>query len=187
MATVMQRTGGMLSPSENLLVEICRGGTEAEAAICELGRQGVGPESISAVVADRQAGVAPVAYYFESGRLLRTAARDSGWRPAKSLAGCAVLMVPGEPTVLLAGAFAESIVRALENGALFGDLGPIAGGLYSLGVSRDAAREYELTALQGHALVLVHGSVGVVARARRILAARRDEEGAPGCLARGNA
>jgi len=64
------------------------------------------------------------------------------------------------------------VVRTLDNEGLFGDLGPIAGGLYSLGVPRNAAREYELTALQGRPLVIVHGRARDVERARGIVAVR---------------
>ena len=90
-----------------------------------------------------------------------------------------VLVSPGERTVFLAGPFAASVVRTLENEGLFGDLGPIAGGLYSLGIPRDAARDYELTALQGRPLVIVHGPARDVERARRIVAARLEGIGQP--------
>jgi hypothetical protein len=81
-----------------------------------------------------------------------------------------VLVIPGERAVFLAGAFAASVVRVLDHEELFGGLGPIASGLYNLGLPSDAAREYELSALQGRILVIVHGPAGEVARARQILA-----------------
>jgi len=63
-------------------------------------------------------------------------------------------------------------VRTLSNEGLFGDLGPIAGGFYNLGIPRDEARDYELTALQRRPLVIVHGRARDVERARNIVAVR---------------
>lgn len=161
----------MFSPTENAVVAVFDVAAEAEAAVSDLMQQGLESGCISVVAADEPSGLAPVAYYFERGCLRRTAAQGS-LRLLESLPGCAVLIVPGERTALLAGPFATSVVRALENEGLFGELGPIAGGLYSLGVSRDAARDYELAAHQGRPLVIVHGRARDVARARGILAAR---------------
>jgi hypothetical protein len=145
---------------------------DAEAAVAELRQQGLEPDCISVVAVDEQSGLMPVAYHFEGGRLRGTAARGNVRRLVESLPGCAVLVIPGERTVFLAGPFAASVVRTLDNEGLFGDLGPIAGGLYSLGVPRNAAREYELTALQGRPLVIVHGRARDVERARGIVAVR---------------
>ena len=92
------------------------------------------------------------------------------------LPGCAVLIGSGERMALLTGPFAASVARMLDNQGLFGDLGPIAGGLYSLGIPREAACDYERTALRGCALVIVHGRARDVARARLILAARTESK-----------
>jgi hypothetical protein len=116
--------------------------------------------------------VMPVAYYLDGGRLRGTASRAGLRSLLEALPGCVVLVNPGERTLLLAGPFASSVVRALENEGLFGDLGPIAGALYSLGIPRDSARDYELSALRGRPLVIVHGRARDVERARGIVAAR---------------
>ena len=109
------------------------------------------------------------AYYFEDGSLRCTAASESCQRLWQALPGCAVVVSRSEQTAVLAGPLAKCVVRALENAGLLGDLGPIAGGLYNLGVPRDAARYYELAALQGHPLVIVHGRAKDVDRARLTL------------------
>jgi hypothetical protein len=164
---------------ENAAVTVCDVAADAEAVIAELRQQGVEPGCISAVAVDEQSGAMPVAYYFDGGRLRGTAARGSSRSLLDALPGCAVLVSPGERTIFLAGPFAASVVRTLESEGLFGNLGPIAGGLYSLGISRDAAREYELTALQGRPLVIVHGRARDVERARDIMAARLVGRGQP--------
>jgi hypothetical protein len=153
--------------------------TDAEAAIAELRQQGLAIDCISVVEVDEQSGVMPVAYYFDGERLRRTAPRGSSRGLWEALSGCAVLVSPGERTVFMAGPFAASVVRTLDNEGLFGNLGPIAGGLYNLGIPRDAAREYELTALRGRPLVIVHGRARDVERARRVVAARLEAQGQP--------
>jgi hypothetical protein len=163
------RVRGNMS-SENAVVGVCRLAADAEAIIGELRQQGIEPDCISVVTVEEQDGLMPVAYYSDSGRLRSTAARGSSTSLLEELPGCAVVVSPGDPPVLLAGRFAASVVRALDNAALFGDLGPLARGLYSLGIPRDAARDYELSALQGRTLVVVHGRAREVERAREIMA-----------------
>jgi hypothetical protein len=175
MAPAVLGFGGVSVPSENVVVAVCDLTSDAEAVVAELRQQGIEPGCISIVAVDERSGSTPIAYYFDRGCLWRTAGRGGCWRLLEALSGCAVLVSPGERTAILAGPFAASVVRALDNEGLFGDLGPIAGGLYSLGIPRDAARDYELTALRGRALVIVHGRAQDVARARRILTDRLRE------------
>jgi hypothetical protein len=112
----------------------------------------------------------PVAYFFEKGHARTTAPRGYRGPHLDDLPGSAVLLLPGERAAFITGAFASGVVRILDCEELFGGLGPIASGLYNLGIPSDAARDYELTALQGRALVIVHGPSREVARARQILA-----------------
>jgi hypothetical protein len=164
-------------PSENAVVGVCRLPADAESVVAELRQEGIGTDCISVVTVGEQRGLGPVAYYSDSGRLRSTAARGNCTALLDALPGCAIVVTPGDPPLLLAGPFAASVVRVLGNEALFGDLGPLAGGFYSLGIPRDAARDYELSALQGRALVVVHGRALDVERARRIVTARFEEKG----------
>ena len=173
--SVLRLWGNM--PPENAVVGVCRLAVDAEAVVAELREQGIEPDCISVVTVGEHSGLGPVAYYSDHGRLRSTATRGSSSSLLDTLPGCAILVSPGDPPVLLAGQFATSVVRTLDNEGLFGDLGPLAGGFYSLGISRDAARDYELSALQGRTLVVVHGRAPDVERARRIVAARFEGKG----------
>ncbi|MGD0049634.1 MAG: hypothetical protein ABSE42_21790 [Bryobacteraceae bacterium] len=166
-------------PAENAVVAVCNGAADAKTAMLELRQEGLAADCISVVAVDEQSGFLPVAYYFDGGRLRGTAARGSSQSLLETLPDCAVLVSPGERTILLAGPFAACIVRTLANEGLFGDLGPIAAGLYSLGIPRDAARDYELSALRGRPLVIVHGRARDIERARHILAARIEGQEQP--------
>lgn len=165
-------------PQENAVVAVCNGAAEAKAIVGGLRQQGLEPDCISVVAVDDQSGATPVAYYFEGGRLRGTAPHGSSRSLLDALPGSAVLISLGE-IVLVAGPFGASVVRTLNNEGLFGNLGPIAGGLYSLGIPQHAARDYELTALQGRPLVIVHGRARDVERARRFVAASLEGKGQP--------
>jgi hypothetical protein len=159
-------------PSENAVVAICNRAADVQATVAELRQQGLEPDCISIVAADGQSGSMPAAYYVDGGRLRSTATRGGSQSVVEPFAVCAVLVCPGERTLFLAGPFAASVVGMLHNEGLFGGLGPIAGGLYNLGFSRDEARDYELTALQGRPLVIVYGRARDVERARHVSAVR---------------
>lgn len=155
-------------PVQNAMVAIRDGPASAAEALKELARQGVGAGCLSAVAADRESETVPAAYYVQDGRLCKAGPGDNGvWQ---MLSGWSVLVVPGEPAILVAGPFAACVVQTVENGMLFGDLGPVAGALYSLGISRESACRYALAVRQGRALVIVHGRSREVERARDILA-----------------
>ena len=169
MARLVLTVSGM--PAENATVAVYRTTADAVTAVAELRRQGVAPASISTVAADEQSGSRPVVYYLDGEKNLRGTAAADDWSVLwQTLEGCAVLLHPGMPAILLAGPFAACAVRALNNESLFGDLGPIAGALYSLGFTRETALKYEATALAGCPLVMVHGRSREVARARQMLA-----------------
>lgn len=158
-------------PAENAMVAIRDGPATAVEALRELTRQGVGLCCLSAVAIDRESETAPAAYYVQDGHLRKAGQSDGGlWQ---MLSGCSVLVLPGEPAILLAGPFAAFVVQAVENGTLFADLGPVAGALYSLGFSRESARRYASAVRQGRALVIVHGRSREVEQARGILAGGR--------------
>ena len=156
--------------AENAVVAVCNAAADAEAAVAELRRQGVANGSVSVVTVEEPGGSKPSAYYVRGGCLRRAPDLESCRQLWETLSEFAVLVSPGERAVVLGGPLAASVVRALDQEELFAKLGPLAGGLYNLGITRDAAREFELAALQGHSLVIVHGRAHDVARARRILA-----------------
>jgi hypothetical protein len=160
-------------PTGNLIVAVCDVMADAVAAVALLERHGIERSSVSVVVLDERTGLAPVAYYLCDGQIRRTAAEEKPPHMWQSFTPCAVILTPGTAALVVSGPFAIPAARALEHESLFGDLGAIAGGLYSLGVSREEARKYELTAYSGRSLVIVQGHTRDVARARELLAAMK--------------
>lgn len=157
--------------AENAIVAVCDGPARAAESLLELARHGVELGCLSAIAADRESETAPAAYYVKDGLLRKAGQGDGGyWR---MLSNWSVLVIPGEPAILAAGPFAACVVQAIENGMLFGDLGPVARALYSLGIPRESACRYALAVRQGRALVIVQGRSRDVAQARSILANSR--------------
>lgn len=155
---------------ENAVVAVCNGVGDCESAVLELCRNGVAADAISVVTVDAPAGLETSAYYFDQGRLRRAPDQPNCRRLWEALSGWVVVACPGERTAVVAGPLAATIVRVLDQGELLGKLGPLAAGLYTLGIPRNAAREYELAALQGRSLVVGHGRSKDLAGVRRILA-----------------
>ena len=159
---------------ENAVVTVFAMTADAVGVVSELITNGLEPEHLSVVATDEQSELVPVAYYLEAKHLLKAATSGGCSCLWKTLPGCGVLVCPGQSPILVAGHFALCIARTLDCPALFGDMGPIAAGLYSLGVPQESARGYETAARQGRPLVIVHGRAQDVARARHILMPTRD-------------
>jgi hypothetical protein len=156
-------------PAENVAVFVYGAPADVAKTLGRLTDYGIHAESVSLICIDRETAMAPVAYHFESGTMRRTS-RGGNWPSFGSLlTGCTVLVAPDRPAVVAAGPIGPILSRALENEVLFGNMGPIAGTLYSLGMPREAARRYESAAREGRWLMVIHGPARNVARAREVL------------------
>jgi hypothetical protein len=77
--------------------------------------------------------------------------------------------MPGAGPILVAGPLAGWIVAALENEAVFGGLSALGAALYGLGIPRDAVRQCEGAVRMDKLLLIAHGAVDEVGKAREIL------------------
>jgi hypothetical protein len=91
------------------------------------------------------------------------------------LFGSALFVIPGVGPLLVAGPLVGWIVAALEGAVVVGSLSAIGGGLVSLGIPKDSILQYE-TALKTDKYVLIaHGSLEEVDRAKDILSGTEPE------------
>ena len=155
-------------PVENVAVFVYSAAADLVNVLGKLARHSVGAESVSVISVDRETATASIAYHIETGEIQR-APRGDSLSFANLLKGCTLLLTPDLPVVLIAGPLGRCFSRTLQNEALFGGMGAIAGTLYSLGIPRGAACQYETAALKGGALIIVHGRARDVARARELL------------------
>jgi hypothetical protein len=65
------------------------------------------------------------------------------------------------------------IVGALEGAALVGGLSAIGAGLYGMGIPKDSVIKYELALKTDKYLLLVHGTIAEVEKAKNIIEGTR--------------
>jgi len=87
-----------------------------------------------------------------------------------SLSGWACLVVPGVGPILVAGPMGGWMVGALENQAVFGGLSALGAALYGLGIPKNAVLRFEAAVRMDKFLLVAHGGVDEVGKAREILA-----------------
>lgn len=160
-----------MQPAENATVMVCQDPAEAEVALREL--QAAGFEAGAVSVAARQPGDQVVCCYRAGGAMRYRGGSGSFWNHAwEALPGGAILGLPGDGGLLVAGRLAEWVVGALDHAAIFSGLTAFGAALYSIGVSKEAIAEYEAALAGGRYLVIAHGPAGEVARAKQLLRGR---------------
>jgi hypothetical protein len=85
------------------------------------------------------------------------------------LFGSAFFMIPGLGPILAAGPVVAWIVGALEGAALVGGVSALGAGLYSMGIPKDSIVKYETALKTDQFLLIAHGTVGEVAKAKDII------------------
>ena len=85
------------------------------------------------------------------------------------LAGGLFLTVPVIGSVVVLGSFAAMLVTALEGAVVVGGVSALGAALYSIGIPKDTALQYENAIKADGFLILVQGSAEETERARAIL------------------
>jgi hypothetical protein len=85
------------------------------------------------------------------------------------LFGSAFFLIPGFGPLLVAGPLVAWIVGALEGAVVVGGLSAIGAGLYSLGIPKDSILRYERALKTDKFVLIAHGSVDEITRAKEIL------------------
>jgi hypothetical protein len=85
------------------------------------------------------------------------------------LFGSAFFFIPGIGPLLIAGPLVGWLVGALESAAVVGGLSALGAGLFSLGIPKDSILKYETALKTDKFLLLAHGSMDEITRAKEIL------------------
>jgi hypothetical protein len=154
----------------NSVVAIYPSHTAAEAAIKELQQGGFDMKKLSIVGSDIHKDEHVVGYYSAGDRMKYWGKMGAFWGWIWGiLFGSAFFLIPGIGPLVVAGPLVGWIVGALEGAAVVGGLSAIGAGLYSLGIPKDSILKYE-TALKTDKFVLIaHGSMDEIMRAKDIL------------------
>ncbi len=160
----------------NSIVATYKSHVEAEAAIKELQQSGFDMKKLSIVGRDYHTAEHVVGYYNTGDRMKYWGKLGAFWGGFWGLLfGAGFFWVPGVGQVLAAGPLVGWIVAALEGAAVVGGLSAIGAGLYSLGIPKDSILRYETALKTGKFVLIAHGSLDEIARAKEILNSTKPE------------
>jgi hypothetical protein len=154
----------------NSIVAIYPSHTTAEAAIKALQQSGFDLKKLSIVGRDYHTDEHVIGYYNAGERMKYWGKMGAFWGGIWGmLFGSAFFLIPGVGPLIVAGPLVAWIVGALEGAVVVGGLSAVGAGLYSLGIPKDSILRYE-TALKTDKFVLIaHGSLDEITRAKEIL------------------
>jgi hypothetical protein len=160
----------------NSIVAIYPSHTTAEVAVKELQQSGFDMKKLSIVGRDYHTDEHVVGFYNAGDRMKVWGKTGAFWGGFWGLLfGAGFFWIPGLGPILAAGPVVSWLVGALEGAAVVGGLSALGAGLYGMGIPKDSVLRYE-TAIKTDKFVLVaHGSVEEIIRAKGILSGTKPE------------
>lgn len=156
---------------KNSTVAIYDQHTQAETAIKELQKSGFNMKELSIIGKEYEMDENVVGYYTTGERMKYWGKNGAFWGGLWGLLfGSAFFMIPGVGPFLMFGPIVSWVVGALEGAVLVGGLSAIGAGLYSMGIPQKSVLQYETSLKAGKFLLIAHGTVDQVTRAKSILA-----------------
>jgi len=154
----------------NSVVAIYKSHAEAEAAVKELQSSGFDMKKLSIVGRDYHTDEHVVGYYNAGDRMKYWGKMGAFWGGIWGwLFGSAFFLIPGIGPLLVAGPLVGWIIGALEGAVVVGGLSAIGAGLYSLGIPKDSILRYERALKTDKFVLIAHGSIDEITRAKEIL------------------
>jgi hypothetical protein len=136
-------------------------------------------KQLSIVGKDYHSEEHPVGYYNTGDRMKAWGKLGAFWGGMWGfLFGSAFFFIPGIGPLVVAGPLVSWIIGALEGAALMGGLSALGGALYSIGIPKDSIVKYETAIKSGKFVLLAHGTMAEVSRAREILLPTSPDESA---------
>ena len=159
-------------PTTNSVVAIYPTHTEADQAVKKLQRGGVDLHKLSIVGKGYHTDEHAVGYYNTGDRMKYWGKVGAFWGGFWGLLfGSAFFIIPGLGPILEAGPVVAWIVAALEGAVVVGGVSALGAGLYSMGIPKDSIMKYEAALKTDQFLLIVHGTVAEVAKAKDIIEA----------------
>ncbi|MDD5273769.1 MAG: DUF1269 domain-containing protein [Methylovulum sp.] len=150
---------------------------DAENAVKELQKCGYDMKKLSVIGKDYHSEEYVVGYYNTGDRVATWGKFGLFWGWVWGiLFGSAFFLIPGIGPVMVGGPLVSWILGALETAVITGGLTALGGALASIGIPEDSVVRYETALKADKFLLLVHGSVQEVEKARDILLRNKAEE-----------
>ena len=157
--------------AQNATVAVLDTHRQVEENVQRLRQSGFDLGKLSVVALDRRAGEQVVAHYGTGGQARYWGESGLFWTTMwASLSGWACLVIPEAGPILVAGPLGGWMVGVLEYQAVFGGLSALGAALYGLGIPKDAVLRCEAAVRMDKLLLVAHGAVDEVGKAREILA-----------------
>jgi hypothetical protein len=166
-----------MSMKESSAVGVFSSHQEAEYAVKELQKSGYDMKKLSVVGKDYHSEENVIGYYNTGDRMATWGKFGLFWGWVWGLLfGSAFFLIPGIGPVMVGGPLVSWIIGALELSVITGGLTAFGGALASIGIPKDSVIRYE-TALKADKFVLiVHGTLLEVEKAKSILVDNKAEE-----------
>ena len=156
--------------SQNATVAVFNSHRQVEDSVRRLCESGFDMSKLSVVATDRRTEETVVAHYGAAGQAMCCGEFGPFWTGMwRSLSGWGYLAIPNVGRVLVAGPLGGWIVAALENQEVFGGRSGLGAALYGLGIPKDEAVRCEAAVRMGKLLLIAHGAVSEVGKAREIM------------------
>ncbi|MGD0961700.1 MAG: general stress protein [Methylomonas sp.] len=166
-----------MSVKESSAVGVFTSHQDAENAVKELQKSGYDMKKLSVVGKDYHSEENVIGYYNTGDRMATWGKFGLFWGWLWGLLfGSAFFLLPGIGPVMVGGPLVSWIIGALEMSLVTGGLTAFGGALASIGIPKDSVIRYE-TALKADKFVLiVHGTLQEVEKAKSILVDNKAEE-----------
>lgn len=150
---------------------------DAEAAVKELQSCGYDMKKLSVVGKDYHSEENVIGYYNTGDRMATWGKFGLFWGWIWGLLfGSAFFLIPGIGPVMVGGPFVSALLGALEMAVVTGGLTAIGGALASIGIPKDSVIRYETALKADKFLLIVHGTLQEVEKAKSILLENKAEE-----------
>lgn len=153
-----------------MVVSVFNTHPEAEKAIKELQNAGFDMKKLSIVGKDYQTEEHVVGYYNTGDRVKYWGKLGAFWGGVWGfLFGSAFFFVPGIGPLVVGGPLVAWIIGALEGAVIIGGLNAFGAALYSIGIPKDSILKYETSLKSNKFLLIAHGTLEEVEKAKKIL------------------
>ncbi|AFM39725.1 hypothetical protein Desaci_0664 [Desulfosporosinus acidiphilus SJ4] len=154
----------------NSVVSVFNTHQEAEEGIKELQKAGFDMKKLSVVGKDYHTDEHVVGYYNTGDRVKYWGKLGAFWGGLWGfLFGSAFFFIPGIGPIVVGGPLVTWIIGALEGAVLAGGLSAFGAALYSMGIPKDSILKYETSLRADKFLVIIHGTVEELEKAKNIL------------------
>jgi hypothetical protein len=165
-----------MSVKESSAVGLFTSHQDAESAVKELQKSGYDMKKLSVVGKDYHSEENVVGYYNTGDRMATWGKFGLFWGWIWGvLFGSAFFLIPGIGPVMVGGPLVSWIIGALELSVVTGGLSAIGGALVSIGIPKDSIIRYETALKADKFMLIVHGTLQEVEKAKSILVNNKSE------------